>query len=312
MEVATIEPMWPREVPWDALRFGVEIEFVEADPAAVALVPGWTMDRSEQQRVPSGAYSGAEAKPGKLAWAERHQIGVMFDGIVAAGGAVNWSCGLHVHVGLEPWGFDVVGPLVDATLATQGGLRALLQTAQHRGLFTPDLTPALRDAWRADPDDEDALRHRGRPQSSRCGVNVAAWYDFQTVEIRFPNATLDPDPAYRTVELCLRWVAAVGADRVLPTDAAELAAALGAPDTGYPPPHPEPIWHQREELLTELLAPVLQPMISAEVPGAQILFVRPTAEGFYAKTDRGNRDNHRFWFRPHAGGFCLERFEHVD
>lgn len=304
--------MWPRDVVWDSLRFGVEIEFVEADPAMVTLVPGWTMDRTEQQRVLSGAYSGGETKPGKLTWAQRDEIGVMFEAIADAGGAVNWSCGLHVHVGLDPWGFDIVGPLVDAALATQAALRELLQTAEHRGVFTPDVTPVLRDAWRADPSDEDALRHRGRPQSSRCGVNVAAWYDFETVEIRFPNATLDPVAAYRTVALCLRWVAAVGAGRSLPSDAEGLAATLEVPRTGYPPPHPEPLWHQREELLTALLTPVLQPMISAEVPGARILFIRPTAEGFCVKTDRGNRDNHRFWFRPHAGGFALERFEHVE
>lgn len=304
--------MWPRDAPWDSLRFGVEIEFVQADPASVSLPPGWTMDTSEQQRILSGAYSGAEAKPGKLTWGERGQIGSTFAALREAGGAVNWSCGLHVHVGLEPWGRDVLAPLVDAALATQGALRTLLRTAPHREVFAPDVTPALRDAWRVDPDHDDALRHRGSPLSSRCGVNVAAWYDFETVEIRFGNATLDPDAAYRTVQLCLCWVAAVGADRALPSDPAELAATLGVPRTGYPPPHPEPVWHERERALTELLRPVLQPMIAAEVPGAEILFVRPTAEGLYAKTDRGNRDNHRFWFRPHAGGFALVRFERAE
>lgn len=140
--------MWPLDVPWDSLSFGVEIEFVEADSAMVTLVPGWTMDRTEQQRVLSGAYSGGEAKPGKLTWAEREQIGAMFEAIADAGGEVNWSCGLHVHVGLEPWSFDIVGPLVDAALATQGALRELLHTAEHRGVFTPRQPPLLVSAAR--------------------------------------------------------------------------------------------------------------------------------------------------------------------
>lgn len=303
--------VWPREVAWDSLLFGVEIEFVEADPAAVRLVPGWTVDTGESQRVLTGDWSGAEVKPGKLAWADRKQIGAMFRALQAAGAAVNWSCGLHVHVGLEPWGEEILLPLIDAGLATQDALRELLQTPPHRMLFAPPLTAAQRDAWLAAPG-EDPLHHVGRPQSSRCGVNVAAWYDFETVEIRYPNATLDPDAAYRTVELCLRWVTAVGAGVALPSHAAGLAAALRVPATGYPPPHTEPVWHRREELLTELLFPVLQPVVEARVPGAEILLVRPTPEGFLVKTDSGNRVNHRFMFHPHVDGFTLLWVENAE
>lgn len=296
--------MWPHDVIWDRLRFGVEIEFVDADPATVRMVRGWTIETDERQRALSGEPSGAEVKPGKLAWEDRPQIDQMFAALRSAGGAVNWSCGLHVHVGLEPWGADILLPLIEAGLATQDALRNLFQTPPHRRLFTPPLTPAQRDAWRSAPGKEP-LRHVGRPQSARCGVNVSAWYDFGTVEIRYPNATLDAEAACRTVELCLRWVAAVGAGVSLPSDAEDLAAALDMPATGYPPPHPEPVWHRREELLTELLVPLLQPMVTVRLPGAQILFVRPTAEGFMAKTDSGHRVNHRFMFRPHAHGFTL-------
>jgi hypothetical protein len=165
------------------------------------------MDTGESQRLLSGGWSGAEVKPTKLAWGDRAEIGEMFQALRVAGGSVNWSCGLHVHVGLEPWGEDIVLPLLDASLANQDALRELFQTPQHRMLFAPALTAAQRDAWLAAPG-EDQIRHIGRPQSARCGVNVAAWYDFGTVEIRYPNATLDPDAACRTVELCLRWVAA--------------------------------------------------------------------------------------------------------
>lgn len=303
--------MWPRDVPWDSLRFGIEFEFVGADPEKVELVPGWTMDTGESQRALSGDWSGAEIKPGKLVWADREQIGKTLDALRAAGGDVNWSCGLHVHVGLDPWGADILLPLIDAALTTQVALRELFQTPSDRLLFAPAVTQAQREAWIATPG-EDALNHAGRPQGSRSGVNVAAWYEFETVEIRFPNATMDPDEACRTVELCLRWVAAVGAGRTLPSGASELAAALDVPETGYPPPHPQPLWHKREEQLTELLFPVLQPLVEAEVPGAEILFVRPTPEGLYVKTDLGDRTNHRFMFRASADGFELLWMQAVD
>jgi hypothetical protein len=300
--------VWPRDVDWQTLQFGVEIEFVEAEPEAVKLLPGWVLDTDESQRVLSGGYSGAEIKPTRLRWPDRDQIGQTFAAIEAAGGAVNWSCGLHVHVGLEPWGEAMLRPLLDGAIATQGALRELFRTAEHRMMFCPDLTPAMRDAWVGDPR-EEALLHRGRPQSHRCGVNLAAWYGVQTVELRFPNATLDADEACRAVELCLRWVAAVGAGRELPTAASELAATLGVPAHGYPPPHPEPVWHQREEQLTRVLLPVLQPLVEARVPGAEILVIRPVPEGFLVKTDKGDRVNHRFLFRVTPEGFALERVE---
>lgn len=304
--------MYPRDVSWDSLRFGVEIEFVEADPAAVSLLPGWTMDTDERQRVLSGADSGGELKPGKLTWTERDQIAHMFEALVRVGGAVNWSCGLHVHVGLDPWGAGILEPLIEAALDTHDALHALFQTAPHRDVFAPPLTAAQRDAWREGPC-EAALRHHGNPLSARCGVNVAAWYDFGTVEFRYPNATLVPEEVCRTVELCLRWVAAVGRGESLPTDAHDLVRSLGAPASGYPPPHAEPLWHRHESLLTEVLRPVLQPLIASKVPDAQILFVRPTTEGcFMAKTDRSGQGNHRFFFQPHTLGFTLTSFEEAD
>ena len=300
--------VWPRVLPWTELEFGVEVEFVDADPDSVRLVPGWTMDRGDSQLALTGARSGAEAKPGKLGWAQRGEIDQILAAIEAAGGAVNWSCGFHVHVGLEPWGESILEPLLDATLTTQGALAELFMLPPHRQLFAPELSEAMCEAWRANPD-EDALNHVGRPQSHRCGVNVAAWYEHRSVEFRFPNATLDGDEARRSVELCLRWVAAVGEGRELPSEMRALAKALEVPAEGYPAPHPEPPWHRREEQLNELLIPVLQPMIEREVPGAEILFIRATPEGLTAKTDRGGRHNHRFWFEIGEQGIRIIRIE---
>ena len=300
--------VWPRDIDWRQLRFGVELEFVDVDPASVALLDGWTLDDGESQRSLTGGWSGGEIKSPHLVWSEREQIATMLERIETAGGAMNWSCGLHVHVGLVSWGAAILPALLDATLATQDALRELFQTPAHRMLFCPSLTEAQRQAWTANPD-EDLLNHSGRPQGRRCGVNVAAWYAFGTVELRYPNATLRGDEAIQSAQLALRWVAAVGAGRELPrmSTAAELAEALDMPVSGYPTPAPEPVWHHREELLNTLMIPVLQPLVAAELGSedAEILFVRPTPEGFFVKTDSGGEVNHRFWFELDADGFHL-------
>lgn len=300
--------MWPRDIDWRSLRFGVEIEFVGIAPEAVERLDGWSVDPEERMRALDGSYEGGEIKSPPIDWSQRGQIETMMARIKTAGASVNWSCGFHVHVGLEPWGVDALPALLDAALTTQTALRELFQTPSHRLIFCPLVTRAQRDAWLAAPS-EDALCHVGRPQGHRSGINLAAWYEFGTVELRFANGTLDADRALRGVELALRWVAAVGRSAALPGEREALVAALEVAAEGYPPPHPEPVWHAREEQLSALMIPILQPQITAEVPDAEILWVRPTPEGLYVKTDSGDRCNHRFWFEPHAQGFRLLRFE---
>ncbi|MDB4896982.1 MAG: hypothetical protein JWN15_3244, partial [Firmicutes bacterium] len=232
--------MWPLIVDWQQLRFGVEFEFVAGDPTAVLLLPGWTMSLDEHQVDDTGCDSGSELKPPPLRWQEREQIREMLDRLRATGAQANWSCGLHVHVGLEPWGESAVSPLLDAALICHGALQALLQTAEHRLIYCRPVVPAMRAAFAANPT-RTALVHRGRPQSHRCGINTAAWFDIGTVEIRYANASLEYDEAIRTIEFCLRFVAAVGAGQQLPAHATELAAALGAPIDGYPSPTSVPL-----------------------------------------------------------------------
>lgn len=277
--------MWPFTVHWQQLRFGVEFEFVEGDPTAVSLLPGWIMSFDEHQVDETGRDSGSELKPPPMSWQEREQIREMLARLRATGAEANWSCGLHVHVGLEPWGQVIVPPLLDAALRCQGALQSLLQTSQHRLIYCPPVIPAMLTAFGSDPGHE-ALVFRGRPQSHRTGVNTAAWFDIGTVEIRYANASLDYDEVMRTVELCLRFVAAVGAGRQLPARAIELVAALGAPTHGYPPPTPAPLWHHERMWLEELFIPLLDPLVQREVPGGEILHIRPTATGFRVSVDQ--------------------------
>ncbi|MDF2716450.1 MAG: hypothetical protein K0R28_3375 [Paenibacillus sp.] len=96
--------MWPKQVDWKDLKFGFEIEFTGGVPEEVELLPGWEMSLDERQIDETGAESGSELKPPPIVWEQREQIREMLSRLRAQGATANWSCGLHVHVGLEPWG----------------------------------------------------------------------------------------------------------------------------------------------------------------------------------------------------------------
>lgn len=64
----------------------------------------------------------------------------------------------------------------------------------------------------------------------------------------------------RTVELCLRFVAGVGGGRHLPGEPPALAAALGAPADGDPPPEAAPLWYRERLWLEEALMATLRPV----------------------------------------------------
>jgi hypothetical protein len=91
-------------VDWKDLKFGFEIEFTGGVPEEVELLPGWEMSLDERQIDETGAESGSELKPPPIVWEQREQIREMLSRLRAQGATANWSCGLHVHVGLEPWG----------------------------------------------------------------------------------------------------------------------------------------------------------------------------------------------------------------
>jgi hypothetical protein len=297
---------WPFDVKWTDLRFGVELEFVGIEPDEGELAPGWSLV-SEQLLVDErGMPSGAELISPPLTWDERDQIRVMAERLKRFGAYANWSCGLHVHVDLSAWGEAIVTPILDAALRTQDALRRLLRTADHRLIFCPPVTPEMRARYAANPG-SPALHNPGRPQSHRCGINARAWYANGTVEIRYANGSLDCAEIERTVELCLRWTAAVGAGRVLPDEPGALARALGAPLDGYPPPLEPPLWHLERMWLEDMLVPVLTPLVRERMADGEIHTIRP-APGGRLLVDAEDTEGRlrRFGARPAAGGWELE------
>ncbi|NBD24557.1 amidoligase family protein [Paenibacillus glycinis] len=298
--------MWPKHVNWKDLRFGVEIEFIGGRPAEVELPPGWVMSLDELQVDESGDDSGSELKTPPMLWAAREQIRVMLDRLLANGARMNWSCGLHVHIGIEPWGEAMVLPLVDAALACQEALRSLLTMSEHRLIYCPSVTPEMKNDYLRDPRQE-ALHRPGRPQSHRCGINASAWYDIGTVEIRYANGSLDYDEILHAVELCLRFVAAVGEGRKLRDTPAELADALGAPRTGYPPPRAIPRWYRERTWLDDALIPAVSELAEQLVPGGEILHILPVQDGLLLGIEAGDGKLRRYVCAPPATGWRVVR-----
>ncbi|WP_127586999.1 amidoligase family protein [Paenibacillus koleovorans] len=300
--------MWPRKVQWKQLRFGVEIEFVGGSPSEIELLPGWVMALDELHTDANGVDTGAELKPPPMLWQDRDQIGVMLRRLREHGVQATWSCGLHVHVGLAHWGEDIVIPLVDAALATQDALERLLQTSAHRRVFAPPVAAEMREKYLREPI-RDSLCYTGRPESHRCGINVAAWFDFGTVEIRFANGSLDEEEVLRTIELCLRYVAAIGEGRTLPGGAGALAEALGAPAEGYPAAAPAPKWHLDRMHLADALIPVLAPCLTEIVEDGEILEIHPSPEGITILTENEACEKSRWFVRMPKEGWKLERID---
>ena len=250
---------YPTSVPWSSLAFGVELEFVHARLGYVTLLEGWDWRPEDALYDDEGNLTpedtgpnvrGGEVGSPVLTWDERGQIGAMAGRLVAAGGRANWSCGLHVHVGLDPWGKAVVLPLLDAALVGEDALRGLLRPAPHREVFLPRTTPQVRERYLAVRTPEEFASdfvYDDGPWSARGGVNLCSWADYGTVEIRLPNGSLDAGEIVRTVELCLKWVALVGRGDAVPTTPETLAQTLNIPLTGYPPPQPAPArWPERQ------------------------------------------------------------------
>ncbi|MFF2885835.1 amidoligase family protein [Paenibacillus sp. NPDC057967] len=298
--------MWPQSVDWKDLTFGVEIEFVGGQPEQCELLPGWIMSLEERQLDETGLESGSELKPPPLLWTDREQIRIMLDRLQAQGATANWSCGLHIHVGLASWGQDIVPRLLDAALQCQETIQKLLTTSPHRRIFCPPITPEMKERYEALPQ-EESVRHFGRPQSHRCGINTAAWFDIQTVEIRYANGSLDYEEVLATVELCLRFVAAVGEGRSLSSDFKELAAQLGAPLTGYPPPLPPPRWFEERTWLEDSLIPVLTSMAAELVQDGEIHHILPVPEGFLLAVEDREGQLSTFIIQPPAAEWKVVR-----
>jgi hypothetical protein len=197
-------------------------------------------------------------------------------------------------------------PFIDAALLHQQAIQALLNSSEHRLIYCPPVIPEMRQRFIKEPNGM-ALRHRGRPQSHRCGINIAAWFDFRTVEIRYANGSLDYTEVMNTIELCLRYVAAVGEGLKLSSDPHQMAIELGAPIDGYPPHVPIPAWYQERIWLEEALIPVLTPLATELVQDGEIHHISPVPGGFLVAIEQSGGKLCNYRFQPPSSGWELVR-----
>ncbi|QRG65902.1 amidoligase family protein [Brevibacillus choshinensis] len=298
--------MKPFAMNWKALHFGVEIEFVGGKPEVVELLPGWTMALDERQIDDTGEESGSELQTPPILWKDREQIREMLLRLHATGARVNWNCGLHIHVSLEPWGEEAIPDFIEAALQHQESVKNLFNTSEDRLVYCPPVTREMRDRFISAPGDA-ALRHTGRPQSHRCGINLAAWYDNRTVEIRYANGTLNYGEVIRTVEFCLRFIAAIGARRKLPCNPEQMAAELGVPLSGYPRPIPAPLWYRERIWLENMLVPIVTPIVNSLVRHSEILQILPRPDGLLVVVENSDGEIFRYLFHLSADGWKMVR-----
>ncbi|CAM3251567.1 amidoligase family protein [Brevibacillus invocatus] len=298
--------MWPKSIDWKKIRFGVEMEFVGGDPESLELLPGWVVSLDERQIDETGEESGSEIKPPPLLWEERDQIRVMLDRLHAQGAWVNWSCGLHVHIDLEAWGQEMILPLLDAALLYQETMQSLLQTSPHRTIYCPPVKEDIRKRY-VDKPSERAVLRPGRPQSHRCGINTAAWFDIGTVEIRYANGSLNEDEIMNTIEFCLRFVAAIGEGRKLTRDPRKMAIELGAPVGGYPAPIPIPRWYQERLWLEDGLIPAVKQLAGELVKDGEILQILPVPDGILIAIEDQEGKPFKYVVQPPSEGWKMVR-----
>ncbi|MBI4138908.1 amidoligase family protein [Candidatus Uhrbacteria bacterium] len=254
--------MPPRSVArpsdWRDLRFGIEIEFINARRGDIELLPGWEFHTEDSlyddrgQAVPTydeDSLLGGEIVSPPLGWDDIRQIEIMLRRIRAAGGKANWSCSTHIHVEIAPWGEAVLGKFIDAAYRSEHALRGLVQTPPHRIIYTPPTTLAIKQAFHAATSSaarRRALIYGPLPYSWRGGINLQSFWKHGTVEYRLANGSLVFRQVERAIRLFMAFTAAVLAGKRTAETSAALADQLGIPTRGYPPRRSAPRWWWRQ------------------------------------------------------------------
>lgn len=123
------------------------------------------------------------------------------------------------------------------------------------------------------------------------------------VEIEF----VDYDEVLNTVELCLRFVAAVGEARTLPSDPRSFALALGAPVVGYPAALVPPKWFQERMWLEDSLIPALSQLAVKLVPNGEIHHILPVSDGFLVAIEDADGQLFQYVVQPPVSDWKLAR-----
>lgn len=232
--------------------FGVELETIGANrrvlaDAILAVVGGrkvedrytsrWTVVMADGRpwRIEGdGSLTGhvytAEVVSPKLGWADMEMLQEVTRAITDAGGRVNASCGLHVHVGVTDAGTGTpdldgaaLGRLAALCYQQEPLLYRALQVSTARAQrFCGEASPefiarlvakrpktreALLAAWYGSADEARVARYEHRHDSRYRGLNLHAVQCHGTAEFRYFDGTLRADKVKAYVQLCLALTA---------------------------------------------------------------------------------------------------------
>lgn len=217
-------------------RFGVEIEFVGCTPAqaCAAIVaagvacnvesynhdtrPTWKIVRDGSvSPSPGMAYEacGELVSPPLSGAAGIEEVRTVLRALVSAGGTVNRSCGLHVHLDAGDLSPSQIGAVLRRYSAFQAGIDAFMPASRRNSQWSQRITPDMiatveRCADRA------SLRNVAARFDRYRAINVASFARHGTIEFRQHSGSVNGGKVARWIAFALFFVAASIAPAVAP------------------------------------------------------------------------------------------------
>lgn len=201
------------------LTFGIELEFTEVRSIFLRkkLPAGWECRGDNSLRNMDSSWSdhnnpmskGSEVKTigGRPLDDLIAEIPGIYETVLATGGDVNKTCGLHIHVGFGDWSAKDILTLARYFAASPSFAKAVGCSAKRAGDQCMRVTPAVVKTISDNIGDLDALKRmstrvpRAHVPIRQLEVNVLSLLHHGTVEFRAFNQTLDPSLAIN----CLRY-----------------------------------------------------------------------------------------------------------
>lgn len=223
-------------------RFGVEIEFVGCTPAqaCAAIIaagvacnvesynhdarPTWKIVRDGSVSVSPGmAYDacGELVSPPLSGVEGIEEVRTVLRALVSAGGTVNRSCGLHVHLDGADLSPAMIGTVLRRYAAFQAGIDAFMPASRRGSRWADRITPDLIASVERCADRATLRNLAGRLDRYRA-INVAAFARHGTVEFRQHSGSVNGGKVARWIAFALFFVAA----SIAPTVAASTVATV--------------------------------------------------------------------------------------
>lgn len=226
------------------LTFGIELEFVDIRTVFLRkhLPEGWECQGDNSLQNTDGSWSnhfnpmalGSEVKTqgGYDLETLVAKIPTIYDIVSGMGAAVNKTCGLHVHVGIEGSTPDLILPLMRYFASSPSFGKAVGASAKRRGRQCMRITAKEVQQVAETIHDLDKLKEISarapfqHVHLRQLEVNVLSLLHHGTVEYRAFNQTMNPDLAINCIRYADEVTRAALAGATFPTPSYPLPEAL--------------------------------------------------------------------------------------